>query len=336
MFSHVVCGGTFDRFHVGHKTLLQKCFEIGKKVTIGVTSQEMALQKLKSERIQSWSTRRNSVYRYLASIGKKAEIVKLHDIYGPTVLDCSIDAIVVTSETKTGADMINNKRLKIGMKPLSIILVDMQKGTDKHIISSTRIRKGLINRGGNSYLKLLFSRKLFILPKSLIPLLRMPLGRSFRSVTEFLFTIRQKSHELASPNGDTLWITVGDVVTYEFQKAGFLPQFSVIDKKTLRKALKQEYLQKIIQKDCLYALNEKGTISSHAIIMLNQIINLEHKRAIKQLIINGEEDLLVLPVVLLLPLGAYVFYGVKDKGIVAIMVTEKVKEKVYNLLKLFD
>lgn len=336
MFSHVVCGGTFDRFHTGHEALIRKCFEEGKKVTIGITSQKMALQKLNIQRPEVWSVRAKRVRAYVNSLSQKAQIIKLHDIYGPTLLEHSIDAIVVTKETAKGANLINTKRLEIGMKPLSVVVIDLKKGDDSEVISSSRIRKGYINRHGESYREMLFSRKIFNLPKVLIPSLRMPLGRSFSSVDEYIYTIKERSTDLATVFADTMWITVGDVVTYEFLKRDLQPTFSVIDKRTLRKALNQEYLQKIVHKDCLYALNEKGTISSDAISKLNKIINLEHKGAIKQLIIRGEEDLLVLPIILMTPLGTEVIYGLREKGIVVVEVTEKTKQKVYNLLKLFD
>ncbi len=336
MFSHVVCGGTFDTFHEGHKQLIRKCFKVGQKVTIGITSQKMALQKLKRECHDSWVTRRKNVSTYAQVFNRQFTIVRINDIYGPTILERSIDAIVITQDTEKGANLINKKRVELGMKPLSVVFIDLKKGNDNVVISSTRIRQGYINRHGTSYRSLLFSRKVHHLPKSLIPALRMPLGHSFRTIEEYLFTKTASLHNLATTLGDTMWITVGDVVTHEFVKRGFSPTFSVIDKKTLRKALNKEYLEKIIQKDCLYALNEKGTISQDSIKALFKLISLEHKRAIKQLIIDGEEDLLVLPVVLISPLGTRVMYGMRDRGIVAIEVTEKVKEKVYNLLKLFE
>ena len=38
MYNHVILGGTFDHIHRGHEALLRKAFVIGKKVTIGLTS----------------------------------------------------------------------------------------------------------------------------------------------------------------------------------------------------------------------------------------------------------------------------------------------------------
>lgn len=40
------------------------------------------------------------------------DIVTLHDPYGPTITDERLQCIVVSEETKKGADMINDKRLE--------------------------------------------------------------------------------------------------------------------------------------------------------------------------------------------------------------------------------
>ena len=37
-YNKVAVGGTFDKFHYGHRKLIGKAFEIGEEVEIGVTS----------------------------------------------------------------------------------------------------------------------------------------------------------------------------------------------------------------------------------------------------------------------------------------------------------
>ena len=44
-YKRVAVGGTFDKFHYGHRSLIAKAFEIGENVEIGVTSNVFAGQK---------------------------------------------------------------------------------------------------------------------------------------------------------------------------------------------------------------------------------------------------------------------------------------------------
>jgi pantetheine-phosphate adenylyltransferase len=47
-YNKVAVGGTFDKFHEGHRLLVEKAFQIGDKVLIGVTSDEFGGMKEKS------------------------------------------------------------------------------------------------------------------------------------------------------------------------------------------------------------------------------------------------------------------------------------------------
>jgi len=40
MFRRVATGGTFDHIHAGHRALLDKSFEVGDEVIVGLTSDE--------------------------------------------------------------------------------------------------------------------------------------------------------------------------------------------------------------------------------------------------------------------------------------------------------
>ena len=54
------------------------------------------------------------------------------------------------------------------------------------------------------------------------------------------------------------------------------------------------------------------------------------------IVIDGEEDLLALPAILLAPLKSMVLYGQMDLGVVLVEVTEEMKEKVAGLVKKFE
>jgi pantetheine-phosphate adenylyltransferase len=140
-YRKVAVGGTFDHFHAGHKVLLDKAFELGDNVIIGVTSNAYA-----KEKSESYSARKRNLETYLK--GKSYEIVELEDAYGPAIADREMDAIVVSSETEARALEINVIRQKRSLEPLEIVIVPMLMAANGRRISSTRIRRGEIDSKG--------------------------------------------------------------------------------------------------------------------------------------------------------------------------------------------
>lgn len=335
-FKHVVCGGTFDHLHIGHKKLLQTCFQSGEKVTIGITIGAMVRHKQYSYSIQSYAIRRRQVLAFAAQQQKKVEVVKLKDIFGPTIEKNSFEALFVTEDTIKGAEQINKKRIEIGMKPLLIQMVPFEYDELGEKISSERIRQGVVSKEGRRYDVFVFSKEKHILPESLKGVLRKPLGRIISSFS--LLTVHQveKMKNEIIKRGHFYLCTVGDMVTLEMKNRGILSGVSIIDGLTLRKALNTELMEKILEKERSNAKNEKGAIQKDAYIAVQRLFNLGHNRAIKQLFVQGEEDLLTLVAVLFAPLGAHVWYGQQGVGAVDICVTEKKKETVYNLLRQFN
>lgn len=336
---HVVCGGTFDHLHKGHEHLLLGCFRGGEKVTVGITDGAMVRHKRYIYSLQSYTVRRNAVLRFAAFHKKTVNIVKLHDIFGPTIKKNDFDGLFITNDTIHGAKMINAKRRELGMKPLSTYVIPLVNDENGEIISSERIREGLITRTGRSYYSFLFSKDMYILPESLRRGLRHPLGHIFSSFSQFSKLLSEdalRRGKIEANDGSPLTISVGDVITGELQKKGKMPSISVIDGKTQRKALNKVFLKEIIKLDCQHAINEKGTIQKDALVKLYSLISSGHSKATKQLFVEGEEDLLTLPAILLAPLGSSVWYGQQAVGAVQVVVTEKKKEKVYNLLKRFE
>ena len=144
-YRKVAVGGTFDKFHEGHIRLLDKAFQIGDKVLIGVTSDEFARSK---GNIEPCDIRMSNLRKTLNELGRDYYIARLDDPYGPTVFDNDIEAIVVSEETEPTALQINHVRKKKSMKPLDIITIGMVLAADGKPISSTRIRKGEIDVKG--------------------------------------------------------------------------------------------------------------------------------------------------------------------------------------------
>ncbi len=142
-FKKAAVGGTFDRLHSGHKTLLSRAFEVAEFVLVGITSDEML-----SKEAESYNERKRALEKFLRKFGKRCEIVKLHDAYGPAATDAELDAIVVSEETKHRAIEINEMRKKKNLKPLEIIVIPLVLAEDGAAISSTRIRRGEVDEEG--------------------------------------------------------------------------------------------------------------------------------------------------------------------------------------------
>ena len=142
--------------------------------------------------------------------------------------------------------------------------------------------------------------------------------------------------------------TVGDIVTLDFIGDEFLKkyiQLSIIDEKTQRKEIQidfQDIFNNIIEFE-----NPKGEIRVESFSLLSEIINSNKKTILK--ITRGEEDLLVLPLVVEISLENKVknliFYGqppITDamnpipEGIVLVDVDEKIQQQVKNLLTLME
>ena len=141
----VAVGGTFDHFHKGHEKLLNKAFEIGNYIMVGVTSNEFGGQK---GNIEPCSKRMSELEEFLQKFNSRYTVKRLEEPYGPTVHDPQIDAIVVSRETEPVADKINEIRQKKGIKPLKIFVIGWVLAEDGKPISSTRIRRGEIDRNG--------------------------------------------------------------------------------------------------------------------------------------------------------------------------------------------
>lgn len=144
-YNKVAVGGTFDKFHDGHKKLLSTAFEIADSLEIGVTSDKFGGMKGDIDSCEERMYNLKSFFKDRSNF----IIIPLEDPYGTTIYDDGFDAIVVSEETEPTAIEINEIRVSKGMKPLDIVVVSFVLAYDGIPISSTRIRRGEINKNGN-------------------------------------------------------------------------------------------------------------------------------------------------------------------------------------------
>ncbi len=138
----VVVGGTFAYLHKGHRALLERAFEIGDVVLIGITADEFKGSKLPFE------IRRKDVEKFVTKFKKPYEVMKIHDKYGPT-LEEDFDVIVVSKETEQTAREINQLRRNKGHREMKIVTIPILLAEDLLPLSSRRIEKGEIDPEGH-------------------------------------------------------------------------------------------------------------------------------------------------------------------------------------------
>ncbi len=144
-------GGTFDPFHVGHKVLLTRSFEIAGTdgfVTIGLTSDDFA--STKSHPVRPYADRKKDLVTWIESMHFPARymIESLTDRYG-SALDEDFDALVVSEDTFAVGEEINRFRHERGKKKVDIYKIHCIMAEDGKIISSTRICRGEIDSEGH-------------------------------------------------------------------------------------------------------------------------------------------------------------------------------------------
>jgi pantetheine-phosphate adenylyltransferase len=149
-FKIVAVGGTFDELHKGHRTLLEKAFEVGEHVKVGITSESFVKKIGKPHDPAPYSERLKELEAFLQDndLIHRADIVELNDAYGLTLQDGGLEALIVSKETEPVGRMINEKRKELGRKPLNIVVIDMVPSENHCPISTTRIRSGEIDREG--------------------------------------------------------------------------------------------------------------------------------------------------------------------------------------------
>lgn len=324
-YRHVVCGGTFDRLHKGHKAFLEAVFSYGEKVDIGLTT-DAYVQQFKKGQIQPYAIRKQQLEEFLQEKDwlTRSSILPIDDVYGKTLDgDAPYGALVVSEESAKSGEDIVQQRKKRGLSPFVLIVVPLLYATNGEKISSTHIREGFMGRNGENFA--LLTQKTLLLPPSLRDSLSHPFGELFSG------DIPQKY--LQDPEKI---VTIGDLVTKRFNQMHVGQRVSLIDFSIERK--KQFSSIKELgfsgEEQVLALTNPAGQVSSSVWKTLREVFAQKEGRSV--VVVEGEEDLLVIPCVLLIPLGYKIFYGQPRSGVIYLEVTEQIKKRLYQILTAFQ
>lgn len=167
--------------------------------------------------------------------------------------------------------------------------------------------------------------KEFQVPQSVRDKLKSPLGRL---IPDTLVNTRLLTSYFSLHN---LTVSVGDRTTERLHELGFVPTLEIVDSREKRISRKSPSWSG--NEDCLLkAKNLAGSISTEALWSLKKCLSLSESGGKKlRLEIEGEEDLLALPVIAFYPDGAITFYGQPNEGMV-IVSTEDSRKRCRDLL----
>lgn len=305
----IAAGGTFDVLHKGHKEFLRTVFLKGDKIIIGLTS-DTYVNHNKPGSHKSYEERKNNLTEFLTHehLIDRATVMPIDDFYGPLLdLNLSVSGIAVSSASLQNAIQINEKRKSLGLSELIIYKIPLVYDEMGELISSTRIKKGEIDVYG----------KVLVLPEKLREKFQEVWGEILKDVPEEI---------------STQIVTVGDITTKKFIEKGITPKLSVIDNMVERSAVNFD-LQFESSTQMFDIQNNPGTINESIFVLLKDIFKSDKNACIK---VQGEEDLLVLPVIIAAPQGTEIFYGQPHVGMVRLAVSDDLKNKAHELLSLFE
>jgi uncharacterized protein (UPF0218 family) len=121
-------------------------------------------------------------------------------------------------------------------------------------------------------------------------------------------------------------ITVGDATTERIISFGITPDIAVID--GLERRSRRDHSINYHTKEML-CTNPAGTISKEAVHVLQSALETSPPVTVK---VQGEEDMLALPLCMMAPKGSAVLYGQPLEGVVLVNITEEKQNQARDLM----
>ena len=125
-------------------------------------------------------------------------------------------------------------------------------------------------------------------------------------------------------------ISVGDRTTEKMIDFGLIPSLQIIDGQEKREKRDPPKLENATE---LTVDNPAAEITSQSVSMIKKALTMQSP---VRLFVNGEEDLLVLPVCIHAPENAVILYGQPNEGLVIVRITPEIRNKVQTLLDLME
>ena len=159
------------------------------------------------------------------------------------------------------------------------------------------------------------------LPDDLRDQLKNPLGNLIKN------NDLNKENILKKISAESIMITVGDRTTENMLQLGLKPQIQIID--CLEKRNKRIAPVDDTVNTKLFCRNPPGEITEESIQVIKKAFSSEPP---VRIVVDGEEDLLVVPVCISAPENSIVMYGQPSEGLVIIQITPEIRAKVQKIL----
>ena len=124
-------------------------------------------------------------------------------------------------------------------------------------------------------------------------------------------------------------ITVGDATSEMLIKMGLTPFLQIVDGREKRYERELPSDDSIVTN--LHCINPAGEITQQSIDTIKKSLASDPPTRI---IVDGEEDLLVIPACIFAPENCVVMYGQPNEGLVIVHVTNEIREKVQKIVNL--
>lgn len=154
--------------------------------------------------------------------------------------------------------------------------------------------------------------------------LKKPIGILFRGSLEETITMLKTLVEKEKP---AKIVTVGDQVSQDLTDYSLLPDILIVDNKIMRKEIPpiSATADQIVN-----VKNPPGTITDEAWSALESATRNSRRTKI---VVDGEEDLLTLVAILVVPEKSLVLYGQPHQGIVVVKATAEMKQRIREMVE---